>query len=62
MTRVLKQPPYAPHIRVGAIGILLSGYFRGIFAVRELVETIVVGGRQTGLAISNHDAQRGVAD
>jgi hypothetical protein len=34
----------------------------GIFAVRELVETIVIGGGQTGLAISNHDAQRGVAD
>jgi len=28
MTRVLKQAPYAPHIKVGEIGILLSGYFR----------------------------------
>jgi hypothetical protein len=28
-----------------------------IFAVRELVETIVIGGSQTGLAISNHDAR-----
>jgi cation diffusion facilitator CzcD-associated flavoprotein CzcO len=34
----------------------------GIFAVREPVETIVIGGGQTGLAISNHDVQRGVAD
>jgi hypothetical protein len=29
MTRVLKQAPYAPHIKGGEIGILLSGYFRG---------------------------------
>jgi hypothetical protein len=29
MTRVLKQAPYAPHIKVREIGILLSGYFRG---------------------------------
>ena len=29
MTRVLKQDPYALHIKVGKIGILLSGYLRG---------------------------------
>src|SRR6266481_1818490 len=37
MTRVLKQAPYAPHIRSGEIGILLSGYFPRV--ERRVAET-----------------------